>query len=107
MRLRPTDKLVPDRQTEGPLELLSEPKINKYYLSTHIMCRIIRVFCSHVSGLIFQYSTANSCKRLDIERYSTDYSFEGVIKEHARDVACPVRIPALFQKICARMKAES
>ena len=44
----------------------------------------MRVFTSHVRGLIFRYSTANSCKRSNIERYSTAYHFEGVIKEHAR-----------------------
>ena len=45
----------------------------------------MRVFCSHVRGLIFRYSTTNSCKWSNIERYSTAYHFEGVIKEHARD----------------------
>ena len=51
----------------------------------HITSRIICVFSSHVRGLIFRYSTANSCKRSNIKRYSTAYCFEGVIKEHARD----------------------
>ena len=56
-----------------------------YYLSTHIKCRIICVFSSDVGGVIFWYWTANSCKWSNIERYSTSYCFEGMIKEHARD----------------------
>ena len=67
----------------------------------------MHVFCSHVRLVIFRYSTANSCKQSNIERYSTAYHFEGVIKEHAKDVSCPVRILALFQKIRTRMKAVS
>ena len=92
-----------------PLGLISNNDWGKknYYLTNLIKSRIICVFCSPVSRLIFRYSTANSCKWSNIERYSTTYCFEGVIKEHARDVACPVRIPALFQKIHATMKAGS
>ena len=66
----------------------------------------MRVFCSHVRGLIFRYSTANSCKQSNIKRYSTTYHFEGVIKEHARGqpvflctCVSSATVPVLFQKI--------